>query len=340
MNKQISLISASLMAVFFSVNSLAASSAGDEVKEYLVSRVSKMKTASADFVKNAQKYDEKIETFGSYKKAYADDLVGVEDLVKKMQENYKAMDSFGYETVEGIVAGVPSLSHYDVYLDAGVPKSEGPEDVADVVLKLSNGEVIDRQGPSFTYIIEPALWGGDSRWIVPIDLDGDGKMVARESLPKTEVLTAVAEDTDRKVGELLSDSKAWNPTTDDLFGAMIEMTPTLSEYFEEWKESKFSEEKSGRFYAVSRVSDMKGIMSSCYVIYKAVQNEVGQKDKALNKAIIAGYDGIMSFLDALASQEVSGKLNASLIDELASQAKSRTDKLVPQIEQAYALIKS
>ena len=87
----------------------------------------------------------------------------------KMQENYKAMDSFGYETVEGIVAGVPSMADYDVYLDAGVPASEGPEGVASVVLDLGNGEKIDKQGALFTYIIEPMLWAGDKRWVTPVD---------------------------------------------------------------------------------------------------------------------------------------------------------------------------
>jgi hypothetical protein len=66
-------------------------------------------------------------------------------LVTRMQANYKAIDSFGYETIEGIVAGIPSLSEYDIYLDAGVPASEGPDNVVPVVLVLGRGEKIDKQ---------------------------------------------------------------------------------------------------------------------------------------------------------------------------------------------------
>ena len=32
----------------------------------------------------------------------------IDKLISKLRDGYKAMDSFGYETVEGIVAGVPS----------------------------------------------------------------------------------------------------------------------------------------------------------------------------------------------------------------------------------------
>ena len=54
---------------------------------------------------------------------------------------------------------------------------------------------------------------------------------------------------------------------------MVVMTPTLSDYFEDWKESRYSKEKSGRFQAVSRVSDMRGIMGSCQVMYEAVERK-------------------------------------------------------------------
>ena len=41
------------------------------------------------------------------------------------------------------------------------------------------------------------------------------------------------------------------------------MTPTLSSYFDDWKEAKKNGGSlGGRFVAVSRVSDMRGIMAS------------------------------------------------------------------------------
>ena len=115
------------------------------VKSYLLKGLEKINAASQDFVANSEAYSALVAANGgSVEAAYKADPKKIDKLVAKMQENYKAMDSFGYETIEGIVAGVPSLADYDIYLDAGVPASEGPEDVAPVVLDLGNGTK-DRQ---------------------------------------------------------------------------------------------------------------------------------------------------------------------------------------------------
>ena len=302
------------------------------VKSYLLQKLEKMTAASEDFVKNSEGYSALVaEHGGSVEAAYEADPKQMEKLVAKLQDDYKAMDSFGYETVEGIVAGVPSLADYDIYLDAGVPASEGPEGVAPVVLVPVNGEKIDKQGSLFTYIIEPMLWSGDKRWVVSVD---SGK----KSLPRPEVLSAAAKDANKKLGELLADAKSWNASISDCFGAMVVMTPTLSDYFEDWKESRYSKEKSGRFQAVSRVSDMRGIMGSCQVMYEAVEKKVAEKDKSLAKSVDSGFKGIMTFLDKIDAREKEGEIKGAEIDELATQAKEKTDKLVPQIQQSAAVI--
>jgi Imelysin len=302
------------------------------VKSYLLKKLEKMTTASEDFVKNSEAYSALVAKHGgSVEAAYKADPEQVEKLVAKLRDDYKAMDSFGYETVEGIVAGVPSLADYDIYLDAGVPASEGPEDVAPVVLVLGNGEKIDKQGSLFTYIIEPMLWNGDKRWVALLD---GGK----KSLPRPEVLAAAARDVSEKLGNLLADAKAWNASVTDCFGAMVVMTPTLSDYFEDWKESRYSKEKSGRFQAVSRVSDMRGIMGSCQVMYEAVVEKVAEKDRSLAKSVDSGFKGIMAFLDKIDAREKQGEIKGAEIDELATQAKEKTDKLVPQIQQSAAII--
>ncbi len=326
----------SVLATSLGFMALAASVHAEEtavsVKSYLLQKLEKMTTASEDFVKNSEGYSALVaEHGGSVEAAYKADPKQMEKLVAKLRDDYKAMDSFGYETIEGIVAGVPSLADYDIYLDAGVPASEGPEGVAPVVLVLVNGEKIDKQGSLFTYIIEPMLWSGDKRWVVSVD---SGK----KSLPRPEVLSAAAKDVNKKLGELLADAKSWNASISDCFGAMVVMTPTLSDYFEDWKESRYSKEKSGRFQAVSRVSDMRGIMGSCQVMYEAVEKKVAEKDKSLAKSVDSGFKGIMAFLDKIDAREKEGEIKGAEIDELATQAKEKTDKLVPQIQQSAAVI--
>ncbi len=326
-------------ALNFSAPLHAAVSNVDGVKSYLVKTVTKMDKASHEFVKNAKAYAAIIDAYkGDYAKAYAEKKGEIDKLVKALQEDYKTMDSYGYETVEGIVGGVDSFTHYDRDLDAGVPKTEGAENVAEVVLTLRDGSKIDHQGCEFTYIIEPMLWGGDKRWIVPLDLNGDGKIAPRESLPKAEVVLASADDVSARLDALLADAKAWKPTSADCIAAMIAMTPTLSDYFEDWKESRYAAKQSGRFFAVSRVSDMRGIMGSCGIMYQAIDPEVAQKDAALAKSIRKGFDGITVFLDKIDVREKDGDVTLAEIDEMAAQAKEHTDKLVPQIEQSKALI--
>ena len=133
----------SVLATSLGFMALAASVHAEETaasaKSYLLQNLEKMTTASEDFVKNSEGYSALVaEHGGSVEAAYKADPKQMEKLVAKLQDDYKAMDSFGYETVEGIVAGVPSLADYDIYLDAGVPASEGPEGVAPVVLVLVN----------------------------------------------------------------------------------------------------------------------------------------------------------------------------------------------------------
>ena len=316
----------------FSLLPVAVHAAGtaESVKSYLVKKLDKIQGASEDFVKNSDAYAALVAANGgTVEAAYKAKPKDMEKLVARMQENYKAMDSYGYETVEGIVAGVDSLAHYDIYLDAGVPASEGPDDVAPVVLDLGNGKKIVKEGALFTFIIEPALWGGDKRWVVPV---GDGK-----TMPRPEVLVAAAKDVNKKIGELVADANAWNASVSDCFGAMVVMTPTLSDYFEDWKESRYSKDKSGRFQAVSRVSDMRGIMGSCQVMYDAEENDVSTKDKSLAKSVSSGFKEIMAFLDKIEAREKQGEIKGAEIDELATQAKEKTDKLVPQIEQSAAV---
>jgi hypothetical protein len=309
---------------------LQAADSAESVKSYLVKKLDKIQNASEDFVKNSEAYSALVAANGgTVEAAYKSKPKEMEKLVDRMQDNYKAMDSYGYETVEGIVAGVDSLAHYDIYLDAGVPASEGPEDVAPVVLDIGNGKKIVKEGALFTFIIEPALWGGDKRWVVAV---GDGK-----TMPRPEVLVAAAKDVNKKIGELVADANAWNASVSDCFGAMVVMTPTLSDYFEDWKESRYSKDKSGRFQAVSRVSDMRGIMGSCQVMYDAVEKSVAAKDKALAKSVNSGFKEIMAFLDKIEVREKQGEIKGAEIDELATQAKEKTDKLVPQIEQSAAV---
>jgi hypothetical protein len=314
------------------------------VKTYLLEVLNGVDAAADSFVRHTDEYGAFLKAHGGdYAKAAAAAPAKARELLDAMREDYKALDSFGYERVEGIVAGVNQLADFDVYLDAGVPKEEagGDSPAAPVVLQLENGGVIEGEGSLFTHIIEPMLWGANPKHTVAVDLNGDGAIAPRESLPKADVLKAAAKDVRKKITELVTKSKEWQPTIEDCFGAITAMTPTLSGYFDDWRESRYEPESSGKFSAVSRVSDMRGIMSSVSVLYDAVHQPVAEQDAALGKSIQQGFKDILAFIDRVEDRErkAAGKLTAAEIEELSAQAKEKADKIVPQVEQAAALLK-
>lgn len=336
-------IAALAAAIFTAAHACAEPVESKDVKGYLLETLTKMEQASGEFLANASAYQKLVDASGGDSaKAFSQSPGEVMRLVAALRENYKAMDSFGYETIEGIVAGVPKLSDFDVYLDAGVPKDQagGGTPVAPVVLVLPDGSKIDREGCLFTYLIEPMLWGSNKKLVVPVDLGRDGKIGPRESLPRAGILTAVATDVRTKIHELHQTAIAWQPSTSDYFSAIITMTPTLSGYFDDWKESRYAPETSGKFSAISRVSDMRGIMSSVAVLYGAVHTKVAGKDPALANSIRRGFEDILAFIDRVDQREkkAGAVMTPAEVDELGEQAKQKADKLVPQVEQAAALL--
>ena len=71
------------------------------------------------------------------------------------------------------------------------------------------------------------------------DLDGDGKVEFGESVPDAGFYVAAARDFERYAGELDAAAREWEPTPSDALTALVVMTPTMSEYFEAWKNSRF-----------------------------------------------------------------------------------------------------
>ena len=90
-----------------------------------------------------------------------------------------------YERVEGVVAGTPSLSVYDVILDAGSSAKEDPASAVPFDLKLADGRVLQKPGNLYN-LTEGMLWGTLPQYTakgVKADLDSDGKTEFGETLP-------------------------------------------------------------------------------------------------------------------------------------------------------------
>jgi hypothetical protein len=74
-----------------------------------------------------------------------------------------------YEQMEGIVAGTPSLSDYDVILDAGSPGTANDDSVVPFDLTLADGKVLPKPcGAPTPLTLPPMSWPTSTATVKPI----------------------------------------------------------------------------------------------------------------------------------------------------------------------------
>ena len=263
-------------------------------------------------------------------------------LVQQMKDGWIEGNPY-YERVEGIVAGTPSLSEYDVILDAGSSAAEDPESAVPFDLTLADGTVLKQPGNLFN-LTEGALWGTLPEELghpsTPVDLDGDGQESFGEVLPDAGLLLAAAEAFDANATDLAADAEAWQPADSDAFTALVVMVPTMSEYFGQWKESRFVQGDSATaqsFNVVSRLSDIKDILGGLDVIYAGVEPLVATADTAQSQQTDQELDELIAFIGDLYAQEQAGNsFTAEEADTLGNEAQERATAIAGQVSQAAA----
>src|SRR5262245_8149707 len=180
------------------------------VKAYLLAHTTDLSRFTKDFRVVANRY------YAAAKQAKFDyRRLGASPAVRKDLVRAKQLWIAGnpmYEQVEGVVAGTPSLSVYDVILDAGASAAEDPASAVPFDLKLANGEVLKKPGNLFN-LTEGMLWGTLPAYVAAkADLDGDGRLEFGEVLPDANVLKAAAGAFVLYAGKLDTDARAWKPT--------------------------------------------------------------------------------------------------------------------------------
>lgn len=315
------------------------------IKGYLLQQVAKMDGSAHDYHSNAQAYSRIIDQAGGdYNRAAEANGPQLLALVAKMQDDYKGLHMRGYETVEGIAAGVKELVQYDIYFDSGVPVDQASTDspAAPIDLRTASGESIDnRNGNLFHYVIEPCLWGAQANFVKRLDKNGSAAVHGIAVLPRADVALASAKDSEVRADQFLADCRKWQPTMDECVGALVWVTPTFNTYFDDLRDSLYS--PSGKYISESRVLDMRGIMGSLQVVYNAIRPQLEVKDPALARQLASEYAGIMHHIDKTdrrdqAMRATGGKLSQVEIEEMAEQAKSMSDQLAPQLSHAAAIL--
>jgi len=248
-----------------------------------------------------------------------------------------------YERVEGVVAGTPSLAVYDVILDAGSSAQEDPASAVPFDLTLRNGIVLKKPGNLYN-LTEGMLWGTRPDLVAAkADLDGDGKVEFGEVLPDAHALAAAADAFVLYAGKLDQSAKAWKPTASDAFTSVVVMVPTMSEYFGQWKVSRFvlgDKAKGESFNVVSRLSDIGDILGGLRVIYAGIGPAIAKVDPQQHAQTKRELDSLWGYVGKLRSQERSGtRFRPSQAETLGRTAQERATAIAGQVTQAAARLK-
>jgi hypothetical protein len=309
------------------------------IKDYLLEHTDRLVTSVELLNRDAlEYYNLSASADFDYAKLLKDNRAEVQPAIKELQGAHIQANP-AYEEMEGVVAGVPSLADYDVIIDAGSDGSD-PESAVPFSLTTKAGKEY-RQPGNFFALVETAVFGTESKFQaqgVEPDLDGDGKVTFPEALPNADFLLAATTDFVKYAKELDAKAKEWQPTLEDAYTAVVVMTPTMSEYFEAWKNSRFiaggkAEEKA--FVATSRLSDIRDILGGLVLIYDSIQPSVETVNAEQALQTRTDLEKLHQFAGRLLAEEEGGKkFTASDADTLGSEAQRNAEAIAGQVSQA------
>ena len=330
---------------------LIASPAGEQmaadllpIKEYTLANAVAMQDGTEALRAVAADYDELLAGHGfNYAAAWQAQPDELRLLVDAGRDAW-VQASTAYELSEGIIAGVPSLAYYDVWIDAGPSAAEDPAEALDWTLTITEERVLTSPGNLFHHLTEPVLWGTKAEWnAAQVDLDRDGAVgVVGDALPDAAMFLAVAGAIDDAAAEMEQAVSGWQPNLNDVFTALVVMVPTMNEYFGQWKESRYVAGDASRapsFIAVSRLFDINGILTGLDVAYRHVTELVAERDPSLDARIRAGFAQLTAYVGDLYEQERAGRqYTAAEADLFGTEAQELATTLAALLARAAEVL--
>jgi len=248
-----------------------------------------------------------------------------------------------YELVEGLVAGLPNLVDFDVWLDAGPSGDEDSANARQWTLTLPDGRTFENPGNIFHTLLEPTLWMTDPAFGgLQIDTNGDGTVAIPDGLPDANFFLALAQVLVEAVDQLTTAVDAWEPTLSDAFTALVVMLPTADGYFGDWAASPFvlgdASTQTG-FVANSRLLDVLGIYGGLQLTYDKIAPAVAGVSPELASQIQTEMDELVAFVQDLYDHEQAGtRYTPEQADQFGTEVQARAESLAGQITQAAALL--
>jgi len=309
------------------------------IKSYLLEHTERLNSSVGQLQSDAQAYYDLAEAADfDYERMLSEQRPEVAAAVKAVQDAHVKANP-DYEEMEGVVAGVPELADYDVIIDAGADKSD-PENAVPFSLETPAGRKLEQPG-NFFALIETSAFGTEPKFVakgVEPDLDGDGKVAFPEALPDADFLVTAANEFVKYANELDASARKWEPTLEDAFTAVVVMTPTMSEYFGAWKNSRFiaGEDASEKgFVATSRLADIRDILGGLVLIYENIEPEIAKVDAQQAAQTKRELSELHQFAARLYDEEQGGKqFTADDADTLGSEAQRRAEAIAGQVSQA------
>jgi hypothetical protein len=309
------------------------------VKEYLAEHTARLVTKTGKLREGAQRYHDLAAGVDfDYEALLSEHADEVRPIIEALQTDFRAANP-AYEEMEGVVAGVPELADFDVIIDAGGDASD-PENAVPFTVRTKAGKAYKQPG-NFFFITETSIFGTEERFSakgVKPDLDGDGKVAFGEALPDADFLQAATADFEKTAKELQSSGAAWTPEPADVFTAVVVMTPTMSEYFEAWKNSRFvagSKATESGFVGASRLEDIASILSGLVVIYDNIEPQIAEEDPAQAEQTGTALAELLAFVEKVRDEERGGKrFTAEGAETLGTDAQEQAEAIAGQVAQA------
>lgn len=309
------------------------------VKDYLTDHSAELVEQVGLLQENAEEYYELAESVDfNYAQLLKEHGNEVEQLLADSKDVFVVANP-AYEQMEGIVAGVPRLAQYDVDIDAG-SDAKTPEDAVSFTLTTPNGAKYKQPGNLF-FLTETALYGTNPDMApegYTQDVDGDGKEEFGEGLPDANLYKATLDEFKRQAESLDEDAKEFEPTPSDALTSIVVMTPTMSEYFEAWKNSRFIAGEGAKeqgFVATSRLSDIADILGGILVTYDGIEPMIAAENPQQAKQTRKELQNLVNFAADLRDREADGeKFTAKQADALGAQAQAQAEAIAGQVTQA------
>ena len=311
------------------------------IKTYLTDHTERLAEDAKSLNQGAEEYYKLAESKNfDYERLLKEDRDKVQSFVKEAQDGFRKANP-SYEEMEGVVAGTPSLADYDVIIDAGSDGSD-PENAVPFSIKTPRGKTYKQPG-NLNFLVETTVFGTEDKFQaedVKADLDGDGKVEFGEAVPNADFYLGTTRTFERYANELNDAAQRFKPTNSDAFTSLVVMTPTMSEYFEAWKNSRFiagSNAKETAFVAASRLQDIEDILGGLVLTYENIRPTIDKADRAQAEQTQRELIRLRDFAAKLRKQEADGrKFTAEEADTLGSQAQEQAEEIAGQVTQAAA----